>query len=172
MPPFRFPGCRSNGNAVAASNRLMTLCERIYHDEAFVDWEEGANQLEQILEKLLIRNDGYASAVQLYDFARMDMQIFLNDNGIDNPRMVYDLAQHLFEKVLYHGKQFVFRLKAHISTKENAVSSNLDIMRGYAVSQGGFVQEEELVRYLQGAGVKTGNLRGQMHGNQFLIFSI
>ena len=149
-------------DTVAASNRLMTLCERIYHDEAFVDWEEGANRLEQILEKLLIRNDGYASAVQLYDFARMDMQIFLNDNDIDNPRMVYDLAQHLFEKVRYHGKQFVFRSKAHISTKENAVSSNLDIMRGYAVSQGGFVQEEELVRYLQGAGVKTGNLRGQM----------
>ncbi len=149
-------------DAVAASNRLITLCERIYHDEAFVDWEEGANQLEQILEKLLIRNDGYASAAQLYDFARMDMQMFLNDNDMDNPRMVYDLAQHLFEKVRYHGKQFVFRSKAHISTKENAVSSNLDIMRGYAVTRGGFIQEEELVRYLQGAGVKTGNLRGQM----------
>lgn len=149
-------------NVVAASNRLVTLCEKMYHEEAFMDWEEGANQLDQILEKLLIRNDGYASAAQLYDFARMDMQMFLNDNDMDNPRMVYDLAQHLFEKVRYHGKQFVFRSKAHISTKENAVSSNLDIMRGYAVSQGGFVQEEELVRYLQGAGVKTGNLRGQM----------
>ena len=149
-------------DAVAASNHLATLCERLYHDEAFVDWEEGANQLEQILEKLLIRNDGYASAAQLYDFARMEMPIFLNDNGIDNPRIVYDLAQHLFEKVRYHGKQFVFRSKAHISSKENAVSSNLDIMRGYAVARGGFVQEEELVQYLQSAGVKTGNLRGQM----------
>ena len=149
-------------DAVAASNRLVTLCEKIYHEEAFMDWEEGANQLERILEKLLIRNDGYASAAQLYDFARMDMQMFLNDNNMDNPRMVYDLAQHLFEKVRYHGKQFVFRLKAHISTKENAVSSNLDIMRGYAMAQGGFVQEEELIRYLQSAGVKTGNLRGQM----------
>ena len=149
-------------DAVAASNHLATLCERLYHDEAFVDWEEGANQLEQILEKLLLRNDGYASAAQAYDFARMEMPIFLNDNGIDNPRMVYDLAQHLFEKVRYHGKQFVFRSKAHISSKENAVSSNLDIMRGYAVARGGFVQEEELVQYLQSAGVKTGNLRGQM----------
>ena len=149
-------------NAVAASNRLVTLCEKIYHDEAFVDWDEGATQLEQILEKLLIRNDGYASAAQLYDFARTHMQMFLNDNGMDNSRMVYDLAQHLFEKVRYHGKQFVFRSKAHISIMENAVSSNLDIMCGYAVAREGFVQEEELVQYLKSAGVKTGNLRGQM----------
>ena len=147
---------------VAASSRLLTLCGRVYHCEAFVDWEEGANTLEQILERLLTRNDGYVSTAQLYEYARANMQMFLNDNGIDDSRKVYDFAQHLFEKVGYHGKHFVFRSKAHISRKEKTVSTILDIMRNYADEQGGFFQEEDLVSYLRSAGVKTGNLRGQM----------
>lgn len=147
---------------VAASRHIVSLGEKLFHDEAFVDWDEGADELERILEKLLDRNDGYVSAAQLYDYVHTSMQMFLNDNDLDDPRLVYDLAQHLFEKNGYHGKHYTFRAKAHISRVDTGISTILDIMKHYAEAQGGFFREEDLVRYLQSAGVKTGNLRGQM----------
>ena len=62
-----------------------------------MDWDDGASQMEQLLEKLMERNDGYVSDTQLYEYVRAEMQMFLNDNGISSSAMVYDLARHLFE---------------------------------------------------------------------------
>lgn len=90
------------------------------------------------------------------------MQMFLNDNDMDDVRSVYDIAQHLFEKVGYHGKHLMFQSKNHISRGEAAVTTILDIMKNFARDQGGFFTEEDLEAYLKSVGVKTGNLRGQM----------
>ena len=40
-------------NAIASSRHIVLMNNRLRHDEAFVDWEEGAQQLEAILTKLL-----------------------------------------------------------------------------------------------------------------------
>ena len=81
---------------------------------------------------------------------------------MDDVRSVYDIAQHLFEKVGYHGKHLMFQSKNHISRGEAAVTTILDIMKNFARDQGGFFTEEDLEAYLKSVGVKTGNLRGQM----------
>lgn len=157
--------------AVSASSKIASLAGKLYHEDAFVDWDDGASQMEQLLEKLMERNNGYVSDTQLYEYVRAEMQMFLNDNGISSSAMVYDLARHLFEKVGYHGKHYSFSNKTHISRVGNEqIGSVLDVMRRYAREQGGIFAEEDLVQYLQNVGLKTGNLHGQMKLNVEPIF--
>lgn len=156
--------------AVADSRHIVSLCGKLIHEDAFVDWEDGANRMEQILDKLLDKNDGYVSAAQLYEYVHADMQMFLNDNDIDDLRAVYDLAQHLFVKLGYHGKWLNFSTKQHISRGAAAVSNVLDIMQNFAREQGGFFRDEELACYLKRVGIKTGNMRGQMQLHEKPVF--
>ena len=157
--------------AVSASSKIASLAGKLYHEDAFVDWDDGASQMEQLLEKLMERNDGYVSDTQLYEYVRAEMQMFLNDNGISSSAMVYDLARHLFEKVGYHGKHYSFSNKTHISRGgDDQIGSVLDVMRRYAREQDGMFVEEDLIQYLQNVGLKTGNLHGQMKLNEEPIF--
>lgn len=157
--------------AVSASSKIVSLAGKLYHEDAFVDWDDGASQMEQLLEKLMERNNGYVSDTQLYEYVRAEMQMFLNDNGISSSAMVYDLARHLFEKVGYHGKHYSFGNKTHISRGgDEQIGSVLDVMRRYAREQDGMFVEEDLIQYLQNVGLKTGNLHGQMKLNEEPIF--
>ena len=144
------------------SLKLVDLADRLIHVDAFVDWDEGAQKLEKILEKLLAKNNGYVSYSQLYEYARAEMQMFLNDNDMDDPRKIFDMAEHLFEKEGYHGKRYTFWMKTHISYSKESVTSNLDVIKKFARDHNGFFQYDDLVEYLEQIGIKTGNLRGQM----------
>ena len=135
---------------------------KLIHEDAFIDWEDGADQLESIIEKLMQKNSGYVSASQLYEYAKVEMNMFLTDNDITDERSVFDIATHLFEKKGYHNKHFTFSGKLHISRSDHPVTSNLDIFRNYAADQGGIFSFDSLVEYLQRIGVSTGNLRMQM----------
>ena len=148
--------------AVGDSVKIVEVRGRLIHEEAFVDWEVGANHLEMIIEKLLSKNDGYLSSAQLYEYVKMEMNMFLTDNNVNDERAVYDIAEHLFGKKGYHGKRYCFYGKAHISRSEHRVTSNLDIIRNYASDQGGIFSFDALVEYLQRIGISTGNLRAQM----------
>lgn len=156
--------------AIQDSVAIVSIEGRLIHQDAFVDWEHGADQLEAILDKLLDKNDGYVSAAQLYEYARTEMQMFLNDNDMDAPRRVYDMAEHLFSKVGYHDKYFTFWMKNHISRQNAAVTSMLDVIMNYAREQGGRFHEEELIAYLESVKLKTGNLRGIMKVYEKPIF--
>lgn len=148
--------------AVSGSMLLVEVNGRIVHKEAFIDWDEGANQLESIMEKLMIKNNGYISASQLYKFAKVEMNMFLNDNDVNDERSVFDIAAHLFGKEDYHGKHYSFIGKAHISRTNQLVTANIDIYRNYAAEQGGVFYFSSLEEYLISIGLSTGNLRAQM----------
>lgn len=147
---------------VAQSMKIVDIKGGLIHEDAFIDWEDGADALETIIEKLMLKNNGYISSTQLFEYARIEMNMFLNDNGMRDERAVYDIAQHLFEKVHYHGKSYVFRGKMHISRVDVGISSNLDIYKKYAADQGGVFNFNGLIEYLESIGVSTGNLRNQM----------
>ncbi len=148
--------------AVQNSENIMELSGRIIHRDALVDFEMGAEQFSAILDKLMIKNDGYVSAQQLYDYVHADMQMFLNDNDIDDKQKVYDFAQYLFEKVEYNNKRYSFQNKTHISHAESSVGTIYDVMLNFARERGGFFQEDDLVSYMKQVKLKTGNLRGMM----------
>lgn len=147
---------------VAHSTRIVDIKGTLIHEEAFIDWEDGADALEAIIEKLMQKNNGYISSTQLFEYARNEMNMFLNDNDMREERAVYDMAQHLFEKVHYHENVFAFRGKMHISRVDVGISSNLDIYKKYAADQGGVFSFNGLIEYLESIGVSTGNLRNQM----------
>ncbi len=148
--------------AVAESKHIIDVRGRLIHEDAFVDWTEGADQLEAIIDKLMQKNNGYISAAQLYQYAKVEMNMFLTDNDVNDERAIYDIASYLFEKKHYHSKKYIFFGKLHISRPDHPVTSNLDIFRNYANDQGGVFSFNSLVEYLQSIGVNTGNLRAQM----------
>ena len=149
---------------VEKNNNIIDICEKLIHKDAFVDWDQAADQLESILGKLMDKNNGYVSRSQLYDYARADMQMFMNDNDMDNAQKIYDMAVHLFAKEKYHGVEYSFSNLQHISKPQTGLSSVLDVILNYAREQGGFFNEDDLFSYLESVKIKTGNLRnGIMH---------
>ena len=148
--------------AVANAEHIVDIKGRLFHEDAFIDWEDGADQLEGIIDKLMHKNSGYVAASQLYEYAKVEMNMFLTDNDLNDERSVYDIATHLFEKKGYHNKHYSFYGKMHISRKEHPVTSNLDIFRNFAADQGGVFSFDSLVEYLHSIGIASGNLRMQM----------
>ena len=146
---------------VQKSSKLVEINSLVFHVDAFVDWDEGATALGSILEKLMQKNNGYVSAIQLYDFARVEMSMFLNDNGINNERAVFDIAQNLFGEGTT-SKKYNFVGKTHISELNVAIKNNFDIFCRYAEEFGGVVKVADLVEYLNSVNVKTGNLNAQL----------
>lgn len=147
---------------VQESKRIVEIKGKLYHEDAFVDWDDGANQMCLIMEKLMQKNNGYVSATQLYDYARVEMNMFLNDNDMNDERSVYEIAQHLFEKNNFKGNHYSFSGKAHISKSEDVVNNNFDIVCKFAEEHGGIFQEDDLVEYLTSIGIKTVNLKSQV----------
>ncbi len=148
--------------AAANAEHIVDIKGRLFHEDAFIDWEDGANQLEGIIDKLMQKNSGYIAAAQLYEYAKVEMNMFLTDNDLNDERSVYDIATHLFEKKGYHDKHYSFYGKMHISRKDHPVTSNLDIFRNFAADQGGIFSFDALVEYLHSIGIASGNLRMQM----------
>lgn len=147
---------------VNANNNIVEICEKLIHKDAFVDWDQAADQLEKILDKLMTKNNGYVSKASLYEFARADMQMFMNDNDMDDQSKIYDMAVHLFSKEHYHGITYAFSNWQHISRPEVNLSTNLSVMINYAREQGGFFKLEDLISYLESVKIGTGNLHVQM----------
>lgn len=147
---------------VAESKRVVDVKGKLIHEEVFIDWEEGADALEAILDKLMQKNNGYVSVGQLFEYTRSEMNMFINDNDICDERSVYDIARHLFEKAHYHDRHYSFVGNMHISRPNEKICSNLDLFKKYATDQGGVFSYTGLIEYLESVGVGTGNLRMQM----------
>ncbi len=157
---------------VALSTHIIEMNKRLFHVDALVDFEEGADALEAVLDKLLKKNNGIATAKHLYDYARSDMAMFFNDNAISDQQSVYDFARYLFEKQNYHGKQYVFNSNKYISLPGASADSIIDIVKKYAEEKGSTFTYQEIERYLKGLGLNTGNLRALMHIDKEPVFLV
>lgn len=107
--------------AAALSMNIVIICDRLIHKDAFVDWELGAERLQILLDKLMKKNNGYVSAVQLYNYAKLDMAMFINDNNMDDQSKIFDMAEHLFSKENYHDVHYSFQGKSHITHSKETV---------------------------------------------------
>jgi len=155
---------------VQKSLNIVNICGRQLHKESFINWDDIAEKMDDILEKLMLRNNGYVSDVQLYEYAHLEMRMFLNDNDLDDQRKVYDLAEHLFSKENWNGQQYIFSSKTHISRKDESLSSKRTIIQKFARDQGGFFRKVDLETYLQSLGIKTSSMWQQMKAYDKPIF--
>ena len=147
---------------VEHSQLIIEIKQRLIHRESFVDFDDGANELEDIIDKLIKKNNGIVSSSQLYEFSRAQITMFLNDNGINDQQAVFDFAKYLFVKLKYHGKYYVFKSNTYLSLPESSVDSNLDILCRYAREKGTSVTYDELEDHMKKIGLNTGNLRGTL----------
>ena len=79
-----------------------------------VDLEEAADTLLKILQKQFRQFDGYSNHRLLFDAARIDLSMFMNDNAFENEATIYAIAKHLFSKENYGSNRFVFYGNTHI----------------------------------------------------------
>lgn len=155
---------------VAESKRVVDVKGKLFHEDAFIDWKDGADALEEIIEKLFLKNNGYVSIRQLFEYAHSEINMFLNDNDVCDERSVYDIARHLFGKEQYNGRHYSFAGNMHISRFNEKICSNLDLFKKYASDQSGVFRFTGLIEYLESVGVNTGSLRMQMRLNSEPVF--
>ncbi len=141
---------------------IIEIGDKLIHRDAFVDFGDGADELEQIIDKLMQKNNGYLSSCQLNEYAHAKMNMFLNDNDIGDERAVFDFARYLFEKIKYHNKQFKFFGNSHISLLGNPITNMFDLISKFADEHGGVFNYIELAEYIEQIGMTTVNLRNQM----------
>jgi hypothetical protein len=91
---------------------------RYIHKTNVVDLDEAADTLLRILRTQFRQFDGYSNYRLLFDAAKIDLSLFMNDNAFEDENTIYAIAKHLFTKGNYRGNQFVFTSNAHIWEKE------------------------------------------------------
>lgn len=147
---------------VSYMENIIEIDDKLIHKDAFVDFDDGADVMEQIIDKLMQKNNGYVSSGQLYEYVRAEMNMFLNDNDIADERAVYDFTRYLFEKIKYHDKQFKFSGNLHISRPENPITNIFDLICKFSKEHGGVFDYDELAEYIEQIEMNTVNLRNQM----------
>lgn len=155
-----------------SSENIIAFYGYMLHKDAIVDLEEAAEKFHVIIESLLTKNDGYVSSAQLFDFARVKMQMFLNDNNIFDEQKVFCVLKFLFDKINWHGYHYNFSSGRHITRcGSETIKSNMDVFEKFARDQGGVFQWNDLLKYLEKVGIKPNNLRVQMEiGNKPIFF--
>ena len=149
-------------DAISKSENIIEIKLRLYHKEAFIDIDDAADQLESILQKLILQNDNIASSALLFRYAHSEMNMFLNDNDLDDSQSVYDLAKHFFMKCHYHGKSYNFSDNTYITTPDIKINKFLDLVIYFGKSLNRPFKQDELIEYLGKLELPTSNLHGKM----------
>lgn len=161
--------------AVDQSECILLMNKRLYHREAFVDFEQAADEIASIVKKILEKNSGVISSKQLAEYVRASekLSMFLNDNDISDDQQIYEFAQSLFERIKYKGICYVFKNGQYISAPEAAVETFSDIIRKYARERGSTITYDMIQKYVIKLGLSPDNIRGKMgigKTSDFLIY--
>lgn len=145
------------------SDKIITLFGSMLHADALVDLDYAAEIFHEIIEKLFTKNNGYVSSAQLFEYVRLEMQMFLNDNDIFDEQKIFCIVRFLFGKIDWHGYHYEFSAGRHISRNgQEALRTNMDVFEKFARDQGGVFRWDDLLKYLDKVGIKPNNLRIQM----------
>jgi hypothetical protein len=131
---------------------------RYIHRSSIVDLKEASDTLLRILQNHFCQFDGYSNHRLLFDAARIDLSLFMNDNAIENEATIYALAKYLFTKENYCGNQFVFYGNTHIWESEPDYPMNVrGIMIHRARLNGGKITKVECEVFLDRIMLGQGN---------------
>ena len=119
------------------------------HENAIVDLDDAAEKLEEILQSQFQRFCGYTNAETLFAAARVDLFLFMNDNGFDTENEIYRIAAYLFGKKHVHGLQYSFYNNQHIWPAEpDFPKSMFGVMINYACHSDTPLKRTEIENYI------------------------
>lgn len=134
---------------IESCNDIVEISKGVFvHRKRIVDFDEAADILLRILKKQFGQFDGYSNVMLLFDAARIDLTLFMNDNAFDGETTIYFLAKHLFEKEGFAGHHFIFYGNTHIWEKQPDYELSV---KGLLVHQarlaGGLISRQECEAY-------------------------
>jgi hypothetical protein len=122
---------------------------RFIHRSSIVDMDEAAETLLDVLQTQFRQFDGYSNSRLLFDAARIDLSLFMNDNDFEDEATIYAIAKHLFSKEDFRGNHFVFHKSTHIWEKEPDYPKSMrGILMHRARLNGGMITRTECEAFL------------------------
>lgn len=131
---------------------------RYIHRSCIVDINEAAEELRNILRAQFVQFDGYSNNRLLFDAARINLSLFMNDNAFEDDMTIYNLAKYLFSKEEFGGNRFIFYGNSYIWEIEPDYPQS---MKGLLIHQarlaGGKITRTECETYLDKIKMGRGN---------------
>ena len=132
---------------------------RYIHKDNVVDLGEAANVLLRILQAQFCQFDGYSNSRLLFDAARIELSLFMNDNAFDDEETIYAIAKHLFCKKKYKGNDFIFSGNIHIWEKAPDYPMNIrGILMHQARLNDGKITKVECEEFLNRIKISPNNI--------------
>jgi transcriptional regulator with XRE-family HTH domain len=123
--------------------------KKYIHRNSITDIDEVAEKLLLILNRQFEQFGGYTNCHLLYDAAKIDLSLFMNDNGFDDELIIYFLTRHFFGKEKYHGNSYVFSANLHIFDHAIDFPKNgLGMLINLAEHHNGIINRELCENYL------------------------
>jgi transcriptional regulator with XRE-family HTH domain len=123
--------------------------KKYIHRNSIIDIDAVAEKLLSILNRQFKQFGGYTNCHLLYDAAKVDLSLFMNDNGFDDELIIYCLTRHLFGKEKYHGNSCVFSANLHIFDQAfNFPKNRLGVLINFAERHDGIINKELCENYL------------------------
>ncbi|MEN6327282.1 MAG: winged helix-turn-helix domain-containing protein [Syntrophomonas sp.] len=112
------------------------------HSDSFVDLEEARETMLKILRGHFSRFYGFSSSKILYEAARVQLDIFMNDNDLDDEMKLYYLARYFFSKI--GSEKFTFYSNWQIWENEpEEPKSTQGLLMRLAKRNGGILSKTE-----------------------------
>jgi len=139
------------GKIIQLTNNIVEIERDWYvHRSCIVDFDEAATKLLIILRNQFRQFYGYSNSRILFDAARIDLAMFMNDNGFDTEQVIFMLAKHLFFKEKYDDYNFFFTENLHIWAKQADFSlNNKGVLINLAKETSGIITRENAEKYLE-----------------------
>ena len=153
------------GKIIQLTSNIVEIEKDWYvHRSCIVDFNEAAEKLLVILQKQFRQFYGYSNSRILFDAARIDLVMFMNDNGFETEQIIYMLAKHLFFKEKYNDNNFFFTENLHIWEKQTDFPQNTKgVLINLAKATGGIITREEAEKYLENLKLSKNTIINKIH---------
>ncbi len=119
------------------------------HIKSFVDLDEAAKILGEILQRHFEQFGGYSNKQLLFNAASEELSMFINDNGCESAEDIYAVARFLFDKKFGKEKLYKFYNQHIFKDEPDYPMSTKGLMIHLARNNGGILHVGDAKNYLQ-----------------------
>lgn len=147
-----------NRARAALDSRFAFFAGGLYwHKDSVDGFESFASSVEDSLDSLFEKNGGVASEADLFKEIKSRIpEFFIANPQLDSSSDVYSVARKLFEKDLFHNRQFIFRGKFVWREEPSYQKNIMGVCMQYVRSWGGFSTKADILEWLDMNGFAKG----------------